>query len=117
MSDNTALIQDLFGSIAQEGWSTRFNDALADDLVWVATGSSPVAGTYKGKQVYLEKIIKRLGDRLQSGGPSLWWRTFSWTETLHAFSSMAKAEWVKMVPTSTWIIAGSCGSMKDELHM
>jgi ketosteroid isomerase-like protein len=39
---------------------------LADDLVWVATGSSPVAGTYKGKQVYLEKIIKRLGDRLQS---------------------------------------------------
>jgi hypothetical protein len=25
----------------------------------------------KGKQVYLEKIIKRLGDRLQSGGPSL----------------------------------------------
>jgi ketosteroid isomerase-like protein len=66
MSDNTALIQDLFGSIAQEGWSTKFNDALADDLVWVATGSSPVAGTYKGKQVYLEKIIKRLGDRLQS---------------------------------------------------
>jgi hypothetical protein len=43
MSDNTALIQDLFGSIAQEGWSTKFNDALADDLVWVATGSSPVA--------------------------------------------------------------------------
>jgi ketosteroid isomerase-like protein len=49
MSDNTALIQDLFGSIAQEGCSTKFNDALADDLVWVATGSSLVAGTYKGK--------------------------------------------------------------------
>ncbi len=45
MSDNTALIQDLVGSIGQEGWSTKFNDALADDLVWVATGSSPVAGT------------------------------------------------------------------------
>ena len=40
MRDNTALIQDLFGSIAQEGWSTKFNDALADDLVWVATGFS-----------------------------------------------------------------------------
>ena len=66
MSDNKALIQDLFASIAQEGWSTKFNDALADDLVWVATGSSPVAGTYKGKQVYLEKIMKRLGDRLLS---------------------------------------------------
>ena len=88
MRDNTALIQDLFGSIAQEGWSTKFNDALADDLVWVATGSSPVAGTYKGKQVYLEKIIKRLGTAC-SRGPSLWWRTFSWMETLLAFSSMA----------------------------
>jgi len=66
MSDNKALIQDLFASIAQEGWSTKFNDALADDLVWVATGSSPVAGTYEGKQVYLEEIMKRLGDRLLS---------------------------------------------------
>ena len=32
------------------GWSTKFNDALADDLLWVATGSSPVAGTYEGKR-------------------------------------------------------------------
>jgi ketosteroid isomerase-like protein len=61
MSNHTALIQDLFANITREGWSTKFNDALADDLVWVATGSSPVAGTYEGKQVYLEKIIKRLG--------------------------------------------------------
>jgi ketosteroid isomerase-like protein len=64
MSNHTALIQDLFANITREGWSTKFNDALADDLVWVATGSSPVAGTYEGKQVYLEKIIKRLGARL-----------------------------------------------------
>jgi hypothetical protein len=88
---------------------------LADDLVWVATGSSPVAGTYKGKQVYLEKIIKRLGDRLQSGGPSLWWRTFSWTETLHAFSSMAKAEWVKMVRIQVHLeIADSVAAVRQE---
>ena len=66
MSDHTAFIQNLFGNIAQEGWSTKFNDALADDVVWIATGSSPVAGIYEGKQVYLEGIIKRLGDRLQS---------------------------------------------------
>src|SRR5260370_33130092 len=66
MSNHTALIQDLFANITQEGWSTKFNDALADDLVWVATGSSPGAGTYEGKQVYLEKIMKRLGDRLLS---------------------------------------------------
>jgi hypothetical protein len=111
MSDNTALIQDLFGSIAQEGWSTKFNDALADDLVWVATGSSPVAETYKGKRCTWKRSLS-VWVTACSRGPSLWWRTFSWTETLHAFSSMAKAEWVKMVPTSTWIIAGGYDSVK-----
>jgi hypothetical protein len=35
MSDNTALIQDLFGSIAQEGWSTKFNDN------WLMTSYGP----------------------------------------------------------------------------
>ena len=44
----------------------KFEDALHEDLVWVATGSSPVSGEYKGKQVYLEKIIRGLHDRLQS---------------------------------------------------
>ena len=40
MSNHTALIQDLFANITREGWSTKFNDALADDLVWVATFAS-----------------------------------------------------------------------------
>ena len=86
MSNHTALVQDLFSNITREGWSTKFNDALADDLVWVATGSSPVAGTYEGKQVYLEKIIKRLGDRLQSwpkpvAGVGLFFRfALGWTK-------------------------------------
>ena len=66
MSDHNALIRDLFADISQEGWSTKFNNALADDLVWIATGSSPVAGVYVGKQEYLEKIISRLDERLQS---------------------------------------------------
>ena len=55
MSNHTALIQDLFANITREGWSTKFNDALADDLVWVATGSSPVAGTYEGSRRADEK--------------------------------------------------------------
>jgi hypothetical protein len=29
MSNHTALIQDLFANITREGWSTKFNDALA----------------------------------------------------------------------------------------
>jgi hypothetical protein len=63
MSNHTALIQDLFANITREGWSTKFNDALADDLVWVATGSSPVAGTYEGKQLGLSPVDNlALGD-------------------------------------------------------
>ena len=57
MSNHTALIQDLFANITREGWSTKFNDALADDLVWVATGSSPVAGTYEGKREAWGRIL------------------------------------------------------------
>src|SRR5258708_3303347 len=57
MSNHTALIQDLFANITREGWPTKFNDALADDLVWVATGSSPVAGTYEGKREAWGRIL------------------------------------------------------------
>jgi hypothetical protein len=92
MSNHTALIQDLFANITREGCSTKFNDALADDLVWVATGSSPVAGTYEGKQGVPGKDHQASGATACSHGPSLWWRTSSWTETQHAFSLMAKVE-------------------------
>ena len=68
----------------------------------------------KASKVYLEKIIKRLGTAC-SRGPSLWWRTFSWTETLHAFSSMAKAEWVKMVRIQVHLeIADSVAAVRQE---
>ena len=66
MAGNERFIRDLFNDIAADGFEKKFEDALHEDLVWVATGSSPVSGEYKGKQVYLEKIIRRLHDRLQS---------------------------------------------------
>jgi hypothetical protein len=55
MASNERFIRDLFNDIAADGFEKQFEDALHEDRVWVATGSSPVSGEYKGKQVYLEK--------------------------------------------------------------
>jgi uncharacterized protein len=41
-----------------------FLDALADDLVWTATGTSPVSGTFRGKQSYIDNVWRPLDDRL-----------------------------------------------------
>lgn len=66
MASNESFIRNLFRDIAADGFARKFEDALDDELAWVATGSSPLSGEYKGKQVYLEKIIGRLHARLQS---------------------------------------------------
>ena len=66
MASNESFIRNLFRDIAADGFAKKFEDALDDELIWVATGSSPLSGEYKGKQVYLEKIIGRLHARLQS---------------------------------------------------
>ena len=66
MASNESFIRNLFRDIAADGFAKKFEDALDDELVWVATGSSLLSGEYKGKQVYLEKIIGRLHARLQS---------------------------------------------------
>ena len=66
MANNQDFVRNLFRDIAADGFAKKFEDALDDDLVWVATGSSPVSGEYKDKQVYLEKIIGQLHTRLQS---------------------------------------------------
>lgn len=66
MASNKSFIRNLFRDIAADGFAKKFEDALDDELVWVATGSSPLSGEYKGKQVYLQKIIGRLHARLQS---------------------------------------------------
>ena len=41
-----------------------FLGALAEDLVWTATGSSPVSGTFRGKQSYIDHVWRPLDDHL-----------------------------------------------------
>ncbi|WP_432042005.1 nuclear transport factor 2 family protein [Streptomyces cadmiisoli] len=41
-----------------------FYDILSDDAVWTITGTSPIAGTYTGRQQFLDEVIDPLSDRL-----------------------------------------------------
>lgn len=54
---------------AFEAWANGasvFNDLLADDVVWRIHGSDPVAGTYNGREVFVERAAVPLASRLQT---------------------------------------------------
>ncbi|KIW34469.1 uncharacterized protein PV07_01247 [Cladophialophora immunda] len=59
-----SFIESLFTAVALDNFGTSFAAALSDDLVWTVTGSSPIAGTYNGKQVYIDKVLTPLRDVL-----------------------------------------------------
>ncbi|EXJ68717.1 uncharacterized protein A1O5_08511 [Cladophialophora psammophila CBS 110553] len=61
-----SFIESLFTAVALDNFGTSFAAALSDDLVWTVTGSSPIAGTYNGKQVYIDKVLTPLRDVLVS---------------------------------------------------
>lgn len=60
-----AFMTELFERIERgDGDYTPLLDALADDLEWTVTGSSPIAGTYRGKADYVRRCYGRLDERL-----------------------------------------------------
>ncbi|OAP64979.1 hypothetical protein AYL99_00951 [Fonsecaea erecta] len=59
-----SFIESLFTAVALDNFGTSFAAALSDDLVWTVTGSSPIAGTYNGKQVYIDQVLTPLRDVL-----------------------------------------------------
>ena len=60
---NRQIIQQAF-----ERWSkggrTFFEDVLAPDAVWTIKGTSPVAGTYRSRQDFLDRAVKPFADRM-----------------------------------------------------
>jgi uncharacterized protein len=68
MTDNAgAFLRTWFGRLAETGWTAEvFLGGLAEDLVWTATGTSPVSGTYRGRDAYIDGIYLRLDERLAS---------------------------------------------------
>ena len=61
-----AFVESLFTDVALDNFGQSFSQALSDDLVWTVTGSSPIAGTYNGKQVYIDQVLTPLRNVLES---------------------------------------------------
>ena len=48
----------------EHGDMQAFFNALADDIRWTVSGSTPISGTYTSKAEYVEKVYRPLFDRL-----------------------------------------------------
>jgi len=60
---NRQFIAEAFTQWSQGG-RTFFQDVLAPDVVWTIKGTSPVAGTYRSRQDFLDRAVKPFADRL-----------------------------------------------------
>jgi ketosteroid isomerase-like protein len=68
MSEQTdetrAFLTAMFDTWSAQNDPAPFVAALSDDLVWTVTGTSPIAGVYRGKADYLSGVLRPLGERL-----------------------------------------------------
>ena len=68
MSGSTAatrtLLDEVFAGVGDTGFGAAFLAALDDDVVFTATGSSPLAGRHEGKAEYRAKVLDPLHERL-----------------------------------------------------
>lgn len=64
-TETRVFVTELFDAITRRGhgWHPLL-DALADDVVWTVTGSSPISGIYRGKADYVTRCFGRLDERL-----------------------------------------------------
>ena len=60
------FVENLFASIANSGFRDTFLNALSDDVVWTATGTTPLSGRYESKKMYCEEVLGRLHGKLHS---------------------------------------------------
>lgn len=59
-----AFLHNLFASISHAGFGETFLEALAENVIWTATGDSPLGGRYESKSEYVTKVLQPLHDRL-----------------------------------------------------
>ena len=60
------FINSLFSAVALDNFGASFAAALSDKLTWTVTGSSPIAGVYVTKAVYIKEVLTPLRDVLES---------------------------------------------------
>ncbi len=66
-ADTGRFLHDWFRRLAESGWTADvFLAHLSEDIVWTATGSSPVSGTFRGLQAYTDGVYRKLDERLVS---------------------------------------------------
>jgi uncharacterized protein len=61
-----SYVEDLFG-LLKTGDNKEFFDKVADNVLWTVMGTHPLAGTYRSKDVFLEKTFQRLNKILGEG--------------------------------------------------
>ncbi len=60
---NRQIITQAFERWAAGG-SSFFDDVLADDVTWTIKGTSPAAGTYRGRDDFIERAVRPFASRL-----------------------------------------------------
>ena len=60
---NGKLIADAFAAW-EHGDHGPFFEIVADDVTWTVIGSTPISGTYQGKQAFLDGAVGRIHDAL-----------------------------------------------------
>lgn len=110
MTDTGSFLRGWFDRLAETGWTAEvFLGALSEGLVWTATGSSPISGTYRGLDAYVEGIFRPLDERLESWARPKVERIVA--EGEWAWSSSARRVAVARTgPTTTCGTAGSSTS-------
>jgi ketosteroid isomerase-like protein len=56
-ADNKRLMQEIFAEVAN-GNGTPFVDAMADDIRWTVTGTTPWSRTFEGKAAVLNDMFR-----------------------------------------------------------
>ena len=64
--ETRAFLTGVFEAWSQANDPAPFVAALAEDLVWTVTGTSPIAGTYHGRDQYVAGVLQPLGERLRA---------------------------------------------------
>lgn len=62
--DTRTFVTALFDSWQNDGDTGPLLAALADDLRWTVTGTSPISGVTTSKQEYVERVYRQLDERL-----------------------------------------------------
>jgi len=51
-----SFVESMFSAVALDNFGASFAEVLGEELSWTVTGSSPIAGVYEPKSVYISQV-------------------------------------------------------------